>query len=312
MQKGQKLKLILPDLKIWLFLSLGFALLYAPVWFTPYLFLDEYSLFAQAIKGTLYPELKRVVAGGRPVYAGALCLGFGSIDSITDFRFIRLISIFGIATTAWVFYLFLSRAGWSQKTALACSFILGTMPPFQVYASWAMCFLHSWVTAITGLSVYLINSTLNISLLWKRLGCFLAAMVILLIAFNIYQPAAMFFWVFAAISLFGNKKLSFNINRYLVYYGMAFFLTAGFSFILQRVFMSVYGDPGIFQRAKLTFDVVGKLKWFIREPLLNALNFSKIQAQISQNPLSDTKIIYLIPPRITSFSLSLSGLAWWG
>jgi len=37
-----------------------------------------------------------------------------------------------------------------------------------------------------------------------------------------------------------------------------------------------------------------------------------IQAQISQNPLADTKIIYLIPPRITNFSLSLSGLDWWG
>ena len=59
-----------------------------------------------------------------------------------------------------------------------------------------------------------------------------------------------------------------------------FFLTAGISFILQRVFMNVYGHPGIFQRAKLTFDVVAKLKWFIREPLLNALNFSNINPSI--------------------------------
>ena len=193
MLKNQKFKLLLPDLKICLFLSLGFALIYAPVWFSPYLFSDDYCLFSQAIRGILYPELKGVIAAGRPVYAGALFLGFGSINSITDFRFIRFISILGIATTSWVFYLFLSKAGWSRKSALACSFILGTMPPFQVYASWAVCFPYSWATAITGLSVYLVNSTLNISLLWKRLGCFLTAMVILLIAFNIYQPAAMFF-----------------------------------------------------------------------------------------------------------------------
>ena len=236
--------------------------------------------FARAIRGNLYPELKGVISAGRPVYTGALFLGFGFVDSIADFRIIRFISILGIATTAWALYLFLSRAGWDWKTALACSFVLGTMPPFQVYASWVVCFPYAWVTAITGLSVYLVNSSLNFSSLWKRLGCFLVAMVIMLIAFNTYQPAAMFFWIFAAIKLFGNKRLSLNINRYLVYYGIVFFVTAGFAFIFQRIFMSIYGYPDIFQRAKLTFDVVAKLKWFIREPLLNALNFLNINPSI--------------------------------
>lgn len=280
MRENKKIKLFFSELKIWLLFAGGFALIYAPVLFTPYLFSDDYCLFAQAIRGVLYPELKGAISAGRPVYAGALFFGFGSVGSIVDFRIIRLISILGIATTAWVFYLFLSRAGWSRKAALACSFVLGTMPPFQLYASWAVCFPYSWVTAITGLSVYLVNSSLNFSLFWKRLGYFLVAMVIMLIAFNTYQPAAMFFWIFAAIKLFGNKKLSLNINRYLVYYGIMFFITAGFAFILQRVFMSVYGSPEIFQRAKLTFDVIARLKWFIREPLLNALNFSNIYPSI--------------------------------
>jgi hypothetical protein len=135
MQKDKKFKLFYSELKIWLLFAGGYAIIYAPVWFTPYLFSDDNCLFAQAIRGVLYPGLKGVIAAGQPVYAGALCLGFNSIDSIADFRIIRLISILGIATTAWVFYLFLSRAGWNRKAALACSFVLGTMPPFQLYAS---------------------------------------------------------------------------------------------------------------------------------------------------------------------------------
>lgn len=51
MRKNKKFKLFLPDLKIWLLLIGGFVLIYAPAWFTPYLFSDDYCFFAQVWPG---------------------------------------------------------------------------------------------------------------------------------------------------------------------------------------------------------------------------------------------------------------------
>ena len=93
-----------------------------------------------------------------------------------------------------------------------------------------------------------------------------------MIALTIYQPTAMFFWVFASIFLL-NEKIIFRdfLRRFLLYASvMAAGLVIGFIAWESGKFLFPQAlGP---ERSELVSNIFNKILWFFKDPLVSALN----------------------------------------
>jgi len=257
----------------------GFLTLYSACWLVPYLFTDDYANLAASFRGTLKESLELVVAGGRSIYAISLLTAFSLMDSFSSLRILRLISIVGIAITSWLIYLNLCSAGWKRKNSLVGAYLIGTLPAFQVYASWAVAFIFPWATAITAISVQCLEFKSE-TLLRKKILFVSLATLILILSLNIYQPAAMFFWVFAAIKIFIKYKNDFESQLKKLFYYLIVYVTAlsAAFLILKLTEMSINQHSSRAEIINNFYDILSKIKWFILYPLVDSANFVNINA----------------------------------
>ncbi|MCU6710516.1 glucosyltransferase domain-containing protein [Paenibacillus sp. J5C_2022] len=248
-------------------------------WLVPYLFTDDYASLAATYQGTLKQSLEHVVAGGRSLYAGAMIVAFSSVDSFYSLRILRFISVLGIAFTAWLVSISLRRAGWSRRASLVSGFLIGTLPAFQVYASWAITFIFPWATALTALSVRCIAFRAEAALR-RKAGLLALSALILVVSLNIYQPAAMFFWVFAVIQLFVRYRQQYETQvRMFGYYMLVFLSSLLASYLILKLTETFFVHR--LERSQLIssfYDVLVKLKWFATYPLTDAANFVNIHS----------------------------------
>jgi hypothetical protein len=105
----------------------------------------------------------------------------------------------------------------------------------------------------------------------------LLSFIFMFAAAAIYQPAAMFFWVFAAVTLtadagsFSDRLRFFFLS--LLVCGLALAADFGTFFLAKQY----YGAAALLSgRSHLTDDPVGKLRWFINGPLVDAFNFFRL------------------------------------
>ena len=85
------------------------------------------------------------------------------------------------------------------------------MPPFQLYASWTVSFSVPWAALLAGYASLLAVAGMDAPRqLFDR---FAWATALLVAACLIYQPAAMFFWVFLAVALVGSVTDSGRVLR---------------------------------------------------------------------------------------------------
>jgi hypothetical protein len=275
-QRKLRIPTIILDLLI---LTGGFLTLYSACWLVPYLFTDDYANLAASYNGTLKESLEIVVAGGRSIYAISLLAAYTPMDSFSSLRILRFISIVGIGITSWLIYLNLCTSGWKRKSSLIGAYLIGTLPAFQVYASWSVAFVFPWATAITALSVQLLEFKTETNLT-KKIFFVSLATFILILSLNIYQPAAMFFWVFAAIKIFIKYKNDFNTQiKKFFYYMLVFFSSLIVSFLILKITEILTNQKS--SRSVIInnlHDVLGKLKWFITYPLVDSANFVNINS----------------------------------
>ena len=79
--------------------------------------------------------------------------------------------------------------------------IMGTTLPFQVYAAWAIAAFNVFAALASGLAFALGERAFDAQGLFPKWLLAAGASLLLLAALTIHQPAAMFFWVFAAVAL---------------------------------------------------------------------------------------------------------------
>src|SRR5687767_9315496 len=119
---------------------LGFAVVfltcYASALTTSYGFLDDYPYLYDAIRNKLF--LGPVFASGRPLHAFLIGLFLSSMTGIDDLRYLRLFGVLGMATLGWRLCLVLVRRGWIFYQSIFLSIVMLTLPPFQLYATWAI------------------------------------------------------------------------------------------------------------------------------------------------------------------------------
>ena len=266
---------------VFIFLMVVLLPCYSSVLIIPYAFSDDYLfLIAHAgLRGTGNTAATYAfIANGRPTGAFLTDLFFSYANTIGDLRYLRLWGVIGIGLLAWSINRALVRVGWRWKQAVFLSVIICTLPSFQVYASCATALFYPFAALASAKAVDVAERACDERRLWYKWSLAAGAALLLLVAFTIYQPTAMFFWVFAAIVLFTrDASLPFLWRRVLWHSAIAFTgLILGFGVYQLGLAYGRNIFPPVSTRSELTLDIWGKVLWFLRWPLVDALSLVKL------------------------------------
>ena len=244
-----------------------FLACFASVLIADYGLWEDYSLFADEP----YAHVERFTRHGRPIYALFWWLSVQAVTDVEHLRYVRLAAVLGIALLAWSLFQALAYAGWSRFQSGCVAVIAGTALPFQVYAAWATCASFPLAALAAGLAFALGERGFEAPCRRSRLLAAGGAVLALLAAFAIYQPAAMFFWVFAAAVLLKPDTAPRDVLRRLGWYCAIVFagMLAGFA-MYRLCLILVPGGP---VRTGLVQDLPTKTAWFLSIYLPNAVNF---------------------------------------
>ena len=215
--------------------------------------------------------LARMVREGRPLNALLWRLALQAVTEIEHLRYVRLAGVLGIAALAWCVFRALAYAGWSRFQSACVAVIVCTTLPFQVYAAWAACAFYPLAALAAGLAFALSERAFEAPCRRSRWLAAAGAGLALLAAIAVYQPAAMFFWVFAAAVLLKPDTASRDATRRFGGYcaiGLAAMLAGP---VMWRLGLILAPDDHV--RTGLVQDLPTKAVWFLSIYLPNAVNF---------------------------------------
>lgn len=145
-------------------------------------------------------------------------ISFGNITNYEHLIFLRIFSVIGMAVLTALVINNLEKYGYSRLIKLTIGLGLNLLPTFWIYTNWSSTFVYPWVCVISILSLMLFSKNRYTSIL------------LLVIAFMIYQPTA----VFSVFLMFANYLRIRKISRlYFNYFG-ALILSACISLILSK------------------------------------------------------------------------------
>lgn len=254
---------------------------YAVCVVVPYAFADDYSFLGGILRGGTTVAFTDTARGGRPLQGLLTLLTFGHMHGVADLRYQRLGGILGLVLLAWLLSLALARAGLDRRLALLVPLLICLLPPAQVYAAWATAAYFPYAAALAGLAVVVLERAAahlsNRSRWWRAGVLWASAAGLWLAALAIYQPAAMAFWLFAAVVLFApDRPLPAILKRLAIYLptmGLLFVLDLTLARLVPAL---VLGHPLDYARSQPVHDVAGKVQWFLSGPLVDALNLAKL------------------------------------
>ncbi|MBX7111141.1 MAG: hypothetical protein K1X87_04750 [Dehalococcoidia bacterium] len=258
--------------------ALALAAVLAPAVLVPYAYADDYSLLWMAVGGEPNPQFGRTVfemaaANGRPLMGWSVQAAFGAAGDIDHLRYVRLIGAIGVVGLALLVQWALMRARVRPWPAAAIALLMCSLPAFQVYGSWAVLFTAPYAAILGGCASLLVTQSAGREGFDR--GRLAAAALLLLAGLFFYQPAAMCFWVFLAIAIIESRDDASLAWRVTWLHGAVAAVALGGAYLQTKLAIAYYGDAvpeGSRVRAELSFDVVGRLRWFVEQPLTESLN----------------------------------------
>jgi hypothetical protein len=273
--------MIIPRRFVLVFLFTVLLLVYLPLLVGSYGFMDDYyDLYAYGSHDERLWACKRLIAFGRVAAVPISTLSFSYLRGIADLYYVRLSGVFAIAGIAWLLFRQLTRVGWDSTQSAFLSLILCTTPPFQVFAAWAATAQYAISAVISGAAFEASDSAFNERRRLRLLALVVIACAAEVVALTIAQSVGLFFVVFATIACFApGIPLRHRIRRFCWNLGILF-ISLLVAFAIDRIGVALYGPlmKGDLARTKVTFDVWGKMSWFFRSPLMNALNLHHFPA----------------------------------
>ncbi|MBM4257742.1 MAG: hypothetical protein FJ147_17855 [Deltaproteobacteria bacterium] len=136
---------------------------------------------------------------------------------------------------------------------------------------------HALAAVAAGAAFMLAEKGINEQSVWRRRLYGIVAVAFFLMGLLIYQPAAMFFCVFAAIVLLKSDISWPSFLQRLRWHGAIMSIGLLLGFGVSKWGAAAYKDE-LFgpPRARLTGDISSKMSWFVQEPLLCTLNFMNL------------------------------------
>ena len=269
-----------------LFLAI-FSAVYLPVLTAEYGVEDDYVDFAaelpdrpESLTDEVGEEItpgrawRRGISEGRPLKGLAAYLAYGMVSELEHHRYIRLVGILGIALLAWSLYRVLAGAGHHRYQAFCVAALACSALPLQVWVYWATTATLPLAAALSGFAFLLADrgsprTHPNPERKWWSAA---GAGVVLLAALAIYQPAAMFYWVFAAAVLPAPNRAPGDLFRKLRWHCAIAAPALAASYGLGILGLRLY--PQHLDRMALLSDVPGQVEWFLLRVFHLAANFA--------------------------------------
>ena len=204
----------------------------------------------------------------RPVYGWLLQQSFAGIDAIAELAWLRLAGAAGLGLTAAALFGVLLRVGWRWPAAGFAAAMTVLAPAAQIVAGWATAWPYP-LAALLALGGFTLANANREDSLWPRRA---GAVLLVTASALIYQPNSLLYLVgIAAVLpvLRGQPPLA-RLRWVGVHLAiMAVGLIAAFLIMKLSYAAEIFTAS---RRIAFEHDPIGKLGWFLREPLLNALN----------------------------------------
>jgi hypothetical protein len=250
---------------------------FLPVVLVPYAFSDDYTDLYMATGWGATPQFGKSIIDasaitGRPFSGLLIQWGLSAAGSIDNLRFVRLLAVLSIVVLAVVLHVALVRSHVKPVPAALAALLVCSLPAFQVYSAWAVLYSSPLGAVLAGAASLFAVSALDAPRALAR-DRLVGAVALLFAGLLIYQPAAMFFWVFFAIALAGvvdDFDRSWRVARMHFGVGVAALVLAYLE-IKFTVLVMGSGTTGA-GRNHLSHDISGKAGWFFHEPLYLSLN----------------------------------------
>jgi len=251
----------------------GVLVTYFGVFTTSYGKADDVS-YLRLAANPLRSEWVTFARNGRPLYfiiePALRCVG-----NIGDLRYLRLVSILGVAFLSWGLYgAFVSTGRLAASSALMAVLVVLTVP-FQVFVSWAVTFPYAYACFLTFVAVQVADRAYRQPGGPRRwVGAALGSLLTLS-ALMFHQSAGMFVWVFLAIHLFGRRE---NENRPLssiAWHLGVIFAACALEFVAIKIGAVAYGHS---PRTQIELNLLEKGRWFLLTVLPRSLHFVYVKS----------------------------------
>lgn len=209
-------------------------------------------------------------SNGRPVYGVLLEASVAPLRGVQDLPWLRLAGVLLLTTCGAALWWQLRRSGWSDYEALAIAAAVPLLPAAQITASWAIAWPLALAALLSIAGFALVESRLARPG-WQRAAAVLGGAGLYFTAGLIYQSNALFAVVPLAAALLLRRGGGVLVHlRWAVAHLAILFASVAAGFLL----MSLAFEEGIVREsARMSFEtnVGGKLLWFLKEALANAL-----------------------------------------
>lgn len=263
---------------------------YAPAIFHEYGFRDDYSLQRESHESP-HDLIRFTSSYGRPLYGTLLVASLRFTETVTDFQWPRGLSVLLLALVATALWRTLQAAGWPTGDALAAGLAIVFLPSAQVFAGWAIAWPIAFA-ALCALGGFRAAEAALAAGSGRRAAYALAGVALYVTAAVTYQPGALFAIVpLAGCALVRNDAARQRLNWAAAHLGLLFGGIAIALGVMQLIFSLGAVPPA----AAIAFetDPLGKLGWFVRQPLANALALFALRDRL------DTDAIFWIAASVS-------------
>lgn len=261
-----------------------FLIIYSPTILIDYVHHDGVLFFLRT-PGTLEPNFHQSTAIAIGRYLAGYYLSFigWMIDTVSDIKYIRLFNILLMSQCAALIHEWFSLQKIRHIHSYCIIVMIFTLASFQSLFSYSgnFPFLPALLFSILSAKCILripeddtLAASISSPFRWFAAG-------LLLCALCFYPSLAMYYWFLAAIILIYSPEVDWDIKqqRLLAFLStgmLAMFFYAVLLKGIRKILNIALSAKSLYNPYSVTRDPIGKIKWFLTEPLFDAMNLWSI------------------------------------
>lgn len=249
-----------------------FSLIYSSVLSADYGYSDDYADVYDSLIGHNW-SIHKKIGEGRALYALWTHFFLSVTTAIEDFYRVRFVGILNTALVASVLFGVLVRTGYDRIQSFFVGVIVGCSLPFQIYAAWHTTAIFPFASFVSYWAFSVTDRRLKTNRHLDK-NHVIAGGTLLMIGLAIYQPASLYFWVFAAVVLLKPGRPFRDVFRCFGWFNVVVCVAMLLGYLLYR--LGVYLVPDVTRRGDIVWDLFAKTEWFFSSVLPSALTFAWI------------------------------------
>ena len=240
-----------------------------------YGFRDDYVFLDYAQTKTSQTLIDYTVSG-RPLGGLLASAAYTHAEDVAGLSRVRFLGLLGLILAALCLYRALAASDCDRTAAAVLSTTVFLMPPFQVFAAWACYVTAGFAMAAAMLAAFLAQRSGRFESTLPRYGLTALASLVFIMSGTLYQPAAMFYWVWVCVYYVVRAKVPGRLlgdgGRFLLVGATG---NAGL-YLVHRIAVTQLAYES--ERAHLATDYAAIMQWFFEEVLRRAAGLHLINS----------------------------------